>query len=111
MRKFTAPTFTSSFLHPRYWPVLISMAVMYLISWLPYFIQFRLGQGVGRLVMYFMRDRRKTIERNLELCFPDMDINERNKLIKQNIDNTGLALFETSMAWFWPDLRVERHVF
>ncbi|KJF94658.1 lipid A biosynthesis lauroyl acyltransferase [Photobacterium angustum] len=110
MRKFTAPTFTSSFLHPRYWPVLISMAVMYLISWLPYFIQFRLGQGVGRLVMHFMPNRRKTIERNLELCFPDMDINERNKLIKQNIDNTGLALFETSMAWFWPDLRVERHV-
>ncbi|WP_318438264.1 LpxL/LpxP family Kdo(2)-lipid IV(A) lauroyl/palmitoleoyl acyltransferase [Photobacterium leiognathi] len=110
MKKFTAPTFKKEFLHPKYWPVLLLMGVMYLISWLPYFIQFRLGQGVGRLAMHFMKSRRQTIEQNLALCFPDMEESERQALIKQNIDNTGLALFETGMAWFWPNLRVERHV-
>jgi len=83
---------------------------MYLVSWLPYFIQFRMGQGIGRLVMHVIKKRRKTISRNLELCFPDMPKDERETLIKKNIDNTGLAMFETGMAWFWPDLRVERHV-
>ncbi|OBU18365.1 lipid A biosynthesis lauroyl acyltransferase [Photobacterium aquimaris] len=110
MRKFTEPTFRRTLLHPRYWSVLILMAVMYLLSWLPYFIQFRLGQGVGRLAMKVMSSRHETIKQNIALCFPDLSIEEQQRLIAQNIDNTGLALFETAMAWFWPDIRVERHV-
>lgn len=110
MRKFTEATFTKSFLYPRYWSVLILMGVMYLLSWLPYFIQFRLGQGIGRLAMMVMPSRRETIKKNIKLCFPSLSIDEQQSLILQNIDNTGLALFETAMAWFWPDIRVERHV-
>ncbi|MEC6814503.1 LpxL/LpxP family Kdo(2)-lipid IV(A) lauroyl/palmitoleoyl acyltransferase [Photobacterium toruni] len=110
MRKFTEATFTKSFLYPRYWSVLILMGVMYLLSWLPYFIQFRLGQGIGRLAMMVMPSRRETIKKNIKLCFPSLSIEEQQNLILQNIDNTGLALFETAMAWFWPDIRVERHV-
>lgn len=110
MSKFTAPTFTKSLLHPRYWLTLLMVGLMYLISWLPYFIQFRMGQGLGRLAMRIIKKRKKTIARNLELCFPDMSQEERDVLMKKNIDNTGLAMFETGMAWFWPDIRVERHV-
>lgn len=110
MSKFTEPRFIKSLLHPRYWPVLMLMGVMYLLSWLPYFIQFRLGQGVGRLAMKVMSSRRETIKQNIELCFPSLPVDEQQQLISQNMDNTGLALFETAMAWFWPDIRVERHV-
>ncbi|MGF1687369.1 LpxL/LpxP family Kdo(2)-lipid IV(A) lauroyl/palmitoleoyl acyltransferase [Photobacterium japonica] len=110
MSKFIAPTFSKSLLHPRYWLVLLMVGLMYLLSWLPYFIQFRLGQVVGRLGMRLVKARKATIIRNLELCFPDMPPEERDAIVKKNIDNTGLALFETSMAWFWPDLRVQRHV-
>ncbi|MGF1727272.1 LpxL/LpxP family Kdo(2)-lipid IV(A) lauroyl/palmitoleoyl acyltransferase [Photobacterium nomapromontoriensis] len=110
MSKFTAPTFTKSLLHPRYWLTLLMVGLMYLISWLPYFIQFRLGQLFGRLGMSIVKKRKLTIIRNLKLCFPDLTQEERDRITKKNIDNTGLALFETSMAWFWPDLRVERHV-
>ncbi|KMV30851.1 LpxL/LpxP family Kdo(2)-lipid IV(A) lauroyl/palmitoleoyl acyltransferase [Photobacterium swingsii] len=110
MSNFTPPRFTKALLHPRYWPTLILIGVMYLISWLPYFIQFRMGQGIGRLAMKLMKKRRSTMKRNLELCFPEMSDDAREALIKKNIDSTGLALFETGMAWFWPDLRVTRHV-
>ncbi|KLV07194.1 lipid A biosynthesis lauroyl acyltransferase [Photobacterium aquae] len=110
MSKFTAPTFSRSLLHPRYWGALALVSMMYLLSWLPYFIQFRLGQGLGRLAMHFMKKRKAVIERNLELCFPDLSPDERAEMVKKNIDNTGLAVFETAMAWFWPDIRVQRHV-
>ncbi|OZS44205.1 LpxL/LpxP family Kdo(2)-lipid IV(A) lauroyl/palmitoleoyl acyltransferase [Photobacterium sanguinicancri] len=110
MSKFTPPSFTKALLHPRYWPTLFLIGVMYLISWLPYFIQFRMGQGIGRLAIRLMKKRRVTMKKNLELCFPDMEESERYAIIKKNIDNTGLGLFETGMAWFWPDIRVERHV-
>ncbi|MCW8331255.1 LpxL/LpxP family Kdo(2)-lipid IV(A) lauroyl/palmitoleoyl acyltransferase [Photobacterium sp. SDRW27] len=110
MSKSIAPSFSIKFLHPRYWPTLAMILIMFLLSWLPYCIQFRLGQGMGRLVLSLMKKRRFTIRRNLELCFPDMSEDEKDRIVKQNIDNSGLALFETGMAWFWPDARVRRHV-
>ncbi|WEM40965.1 LpxL/LpxP family Kdo(2)-lipid IV(A) lauroyl/palmitoleoyl acyltransferase [Photobacterium sp. DA100] len=110
MSKFAAPRFTLKLLGPRYWPTILLILIMYLLSWLPYVVQRRLGQGIGRLALAVMKKRRFTIERNLELCFPDMPAEERKKLVRANIDNTGLALFETGMAWFWSDARVKRHV-
>ncbi len=35
---------------------------------------------------------------------------EREAILKDNIDNAGIALFETAMAWFWSDRRVSKHV-
>ncbi|WP_299015151.1 LpxL/LpxP family Kdo(2)-lipid IV(A) lauroyl/palmitoleoyl acyltransferase [uncultured Photobacterium sp.] len=110
MPKSVAPSFRLKFLLPRYWSTLTLISIMYLLSWLPYFIQFRLGQWFGQGIMRFMKKRRLTIERNLALCFPDMSQDERNHFIEKNIKNAGLALFETGMAWFWPDARVSRHV-
>ena len=60
--------------------------------------------------MRLMKKRQVTINRNLELCFPDMSHQEREAILKDNIDNTGIALFETAMAWFWSDRRVSKHV-
>ncbi|MCD9501121.1 LpxL/LpxP family Kdo(2)-lipid IV(A) lauroyl/palmitoleoyl acyltransferase [Photobacterium phosphoreum] len=104
------PVFSYSLLHPRYWGTLMLLALMYLLSLLPYRMQFFLGKHIGRLAIKLMKNRRHTIYRNLELCFPLMSVSERESLVKKNIDNSGLALFETGMAWFWSDARVSRHV-
>ncbi|MGS0681773.1 LpxL/LpxP family Kdo(2)-lipid IV(A) lauroyl/palmitoleoyl acyltransferase [Shewanella sp. 125m-7] len=110
MSKYTAPTFSISLVHPKYWGVLLIVSISYLCSLLPYAIQIRLGKLTGRIVLGFMKRRQHTIKRNLELCFPDMGDAERDNLIKLNIENTGLALFETGMAWFWSDARIARHM-
>lgn len=110
MSKFAAPRFSWKLLSPRYWPTLLLILVMYLLSCLPYVIQRRLGQGIGRLALGIMKKRRFTIERNLDLCFPEMTEDDKKQIVKENIDNSGLALFETGMAWFWSDARVKRHV-
>ncbi|QUJ68916.1 LpxL/LpxP family Kdo(2)-lipid IV(A) lauroyl/palmitoleoyl acyltransferase [Photobacterium sp. GJ3] len=110
MSKLTAPAFKAEFLLPRYWPTLLMFGTMMLISLLPYRIQFLMGKGIGRLAIKLMKKRRFTIERNLELCFPEMTPEARKVMIQKNIDNAGLALFETGMAWFWPEWRIKRHV-
>ena len=108
MSNCSAPRFSWKLLSPRYWPTLVMILVMYVLSWLPYVVQRRLGQVIGRLTLGLMKKRRFTIKRNLELCFPDMPEQERLQIVKANIDNSGLALFETGMAWFWSDARVKR---
>ncbi len=64
---------------------------------------------LGRLVHRFAKKRRKIAEVNIALCFPDMPQTEQRALVKQNMENTGIAIFESGMAWWWPKWRVEKH--
>jgi len=63
---------------------------------------------LGRLIYKVGSSRTKVALRNLELCFPDMSAQERQRILKENFENTGIALFETGMGWWWPDWRVKR---
>ena len=33
---------------------------------------------------------------------------ERDALVVKNFESVGMGLFETGMAWFWPNWRIER---
>lgn len=54
-----------------------------------------------------MKRRRAIGLKNLELCFPNMSNKEREKLILVNFQNSGIALFESGISWWWPKWRVE----
>ncbi len=110
MNQQKKPKFQAQFLLPRYWGTLLTIGLMYLLSLLPFKAQLALGRNIGRLAMRIMKKRQVTIKRNLELCFPSMEANEREAIFNANIDNSGIALFETAMAWFWSDKRVNKHV-
>ncbi|WP_423839590.1 LpxL/LpxP family Kdo(2)-lipid IV(A) lauroyl/palmitoleoyl acyltransferase [Vibrio mytili] len=110
MTKYNDPKFKAALLHPRYWGTLFLIGLMFLLSLLPSKVQRFMGRSIGRLAMCIMKKRQVTIRRNLELCFPTMDEVRREAILKANIDNTGIALFETAMAWFWSDNRVNSQV-
>lgn len=104
------PSFNRSLLHPRYWLTWLGIAALYLVVLLPYPWLYRLGTGMGRLSMKLMKRRVSIAERNIELCFPAMPVEERKALVKQNFESVGMGVLETGMAWFWPDWRIERWV-
>ncbi|WP_440874428.1 LpxL/LpxP family Kdo(2)-lipid IV(A) lauroyl/palmitoleoyl acyltransferase [Thalassotalea sp. PLHSN55] len=106
--KVLQPDFKASFLLPKYWFTWIAVFILYSISWLPYKMQLALGRLVGRLLFKIGSSRKKVAQKNLELCFPDMSEAERARILKRNFENTGIALFETGMGWWWPDWRVKR---
>ena len=106
--KVLQPNFKISFLLPKYWPTWIGVFILYTISWLPYRFQLFLGKMIGRLLYKLGSSRKKVAGRNLELCFPDMPDNEREVMLKRNFENTGIALLETGMGWWWPNWRVKR---
>ncbi|HAS63264.1 MAG TPA: lipid A biosynthesis lauroyl acyltransferase [Vibrio sp.] len=108
--KNISPAFSWQFFLPKYWGTLLLVALMYALSTLPFKIQIALGKRIGRLVLGRMSKRTNTIRRNLDLCFPKMSEQEKQRLTVENIENTGIALFETAMAWFWSDKRVCKHV-
>ena len=96
-------------LSPKYWSVWIGFGLLaLLVNLLPYKLLFALGRKVGQLSMKYGQDRVRITRRNLELAFPDMEAKERDTIVDENFKNTGLALIETGIAWFWPTWRFKR---
>ncbi|GHE84284.1 lipid A biosynthesis lauroyltransferase [Thalassotalea profundi] len=67
-----------------------------------------MGKGLGRLLLKLGSSRKRVAQTNLALCFPHLTEQERHQLLVKNFENTGIALFETGMGWWWPDWRVKR---
>ncbi|MDT9587162.1 MAG: LpxL/LpxP family Kdo(2)-lipid IV(A) lauroyl/palmitoleoyl acyltransferase [Candidatus Arsenophonus melophagi] len=100
--------FKLSYLHPQYWLTWVGIGLLYLLILLPYPIIYWIGIRIGRLSKYVLKKRLLIAERNLELCFPSMSAHKRKQIINKNFESVGMGLFETGMAWFWPDRRIKR---
>ncbi|WP_085247660.1 LpxL/LpxP family Kdo(2)-lipid IV(A) lauroyl/palmitoleoyl acyltransferase [Gilliamella mensalis] len=104
------PIFNKCLLHPRYWLTWFGIGILYFIVLLPYPIIFRIGKGLGLISMKIIGKRKETARQNLKLCFPEKTQQEHDKMLRENFISTGLAIFETGMAWFWSDKRLAKHV-
>ncbi len=103
------PTFSISLLHPRYWSVWLGFGFLaFFVNIMPYRILLEVGRTIGKLGMYFGQKRVHIATRNLMLSFPEKDQKEINTIVVENFKNTGLALIETGIAWFWPTWRFKR---
>ncbi|WGW00477.1 LpxL/LpxP family Kdo(2)-lipid IV(A) lauroyl/palmitoleoyl acyltransferase [Vibrio sp. YMD68] len=105
-RTYDKPTFSMALLHPKYWGVWLGFGLLALIvHLLPYRLLLRFGHSMGLVALRFGKKRVHVATRNLELAFPDKSPQEIQSLVKENFKNTGLALIETGIAWFWPTWR------
>jgi len=96
----------ASFIHPKYWFAWLGIFVLFLSSLLPYSVLLTLGKFIGRVATPFAKQRFHTARRNIELCFPELTPEEVDQKVRINFENTGIALLEMGMAWFWPTWRV-----
>ncbi len=87
-------------LRPRYWPRWAVMGLLWLWARLPYPIAMKLGLLFGRALYPLARGRREVALRNLELCFPELDAAQRERLAKLNFAYTGKAFAEIAFAWY-----------
>ncbi|WP_392558260.1 Kdo(2)-lipid IV(A) acyltransferase [Orbus mooreae] len=101
--------FSKQLLHPRYWLTWFGLGVWYIIVLLPYPILYQLGKGLGLLASKIMTKRLSTARQNIKLCFPDMSKSEQEQLLRDNFISTGMAVFETGMAWFWSNRRLKKY--
>ena len=102
------PRFQRYFLHPRFWPLWLGLGLLWLVVQLPYPLLLSLGRGLGRIMLLVSAERRNVAARNLELCFGHLPLVERQRLLKENLESTGIAFFEMAMSWWWPKARLAR---
>lgn len=102
------PAFRIYFLHPRFWPLWLGMGLLWLVVQLPYRWLLVLGRGLGGVMYHLAGSRRRIAARNLELCFPELSVGERQRLLRENFASTGMTFFEMAISWWWPVERLKR---
>src|SRR6185437_3659163 len=78
----------------------LAVGILRLIVLFPYRWQMKFGRWIGRLMMRLLPYRRKIVETNLNLCFPDLSIERRKKIAKESFEAVGMGFMEGLMAWF-----------
>lgn len=82
------------------------LALLWLISLLPYSVLMFCGRRLGGLMRLLISKRRKIAEINLTACFPDLDKAAIHKLVKQHFHALGMAFMEMGICWWWSDDRL-----
>ena len=67
---------------------------------LPWPLQRALGRAIGGLLLRALPTRRRVAARNLELCFPELDADARETLLRRHFASIGIGLFEFARAWW-----------
>ena len=87
-----------SYWSPRYWPTWIGLGILRLICTLPHSIRLAIGRALGRLAHRFAGKRRAIVRRNIELCFPELRLAERDALAKRHFLALGMSVIEMGMG-------------
>ena len=83
---------------------------MALLARLPWPLQRGLGRALGALLHVALPGRRRIAQRNLELCFPELDAQARAALLRAHFAALGIGLFEFARAWWGSIAPMRRHL-
>ena len=84
------------------------LQLMWLVQHLPLGLQARLGRGLGRLLWWTARSRRRVALRNLALCLPELSDAEREALARDHFGWLGRSLLERGLLWYAPVARLKQ---
>ncbi len=69
--------------------------MLYLLN----FVEFLFAKSVAYLLRTFGNIRRKIAEKNLEVCFPELNESDRSKIIYKHYLRLGASIFHSLKAW------------
>jgi KDO2-lipid IV(A) lauroyltransferase len=78
----------------------LALGVMCIGARLPWSVQRALGRLIGALALGVATARKRAARINLELCFPEMSPEQRERLLRESFRDLGIGLFEFARAWW-----------
>ena len=96
------------FLHPRYWGIWLAYGLLRLLLLLPFSWIEKIGLGLGYKLAPLIKGRRRVVETNMQLCFPDIQGEEKKQLVDDIMANNIFGFLETAYGWWGSDKVIER---
>lgn len=89
-----------SLYHPANWPLHIGLALVQLIALSPKPVKYTLRRFLGWAMFRIPSQMRRIAQRNIAVCFPELDVNAQQVMLKENFALMGALLVEgLNMAW------------
>ncbi len=88
----------------------LSIGLMRALAHLPLAPVRSLGKGMGLLLHTVARSRRKVVDTNLALCFPDKTAAERRRIARETFVHVSQAFLDRGWLWHAPRAVVEKRL-
>jgi len=62
--------------------------------------------SIGRLAHHFAAKRRAIVRRNIELCFPELNLQERDRLTRLHFEALGMSIIELGLSRWASDDKI-----
>ena len=102
------PVFHASLLLPQNWAAWLGAAALKALVLLPWKMILHIGALCGALLAPILRERRRVVARNLELCFPELDEAARVRLREAALRDMGTMLGEFALGWMASDRKLAK---
>ena len=99
--------FSLSLLNPKYLFTWVGLFFLFPITKLPISVTHKLGDMLGFIFFLLSKERKKIALINLKLCFPKLEEQEINNLVKENFKNIGKGILEMGIAWWSNQTRLQ----
>jgi KDO2-lipid IV(A) lauroyltransferase len=103
-----SPPFPRKLLAPRHWPAWLGVGAVRLLARLPTRWLLAAGAAFSAAASPLLRERRRVIARNLEICFPELDARQRESLRREATREMGRMLGEFALGWFATERKLAR---
>ncbi len=104
------PRFSRSLLAPRHWPTWLGLGLYRLLSLLPRRARAALGRRIGDLIHLINARRRHIVMVNLELCFPELDPERRERMARDYFRCLAQSTLDYEVLWWGSGKRLDRMV-
>lgn len=84
----------------------LARLLLRLFAALPLPVAHGLGGALGRMLVHVPNKLRRYTRINLDLCLPELEAAERERLTRISLVETGRTAAETGPLWFWDKERV-----
>ena len=84
------------------------LALFQLIALLPLSVLRKLGEWIGYTMWRLNGREARVTRKNLELCFPEMESDQRENLVRESLKHTAQTALELIKIWVQPNERSER---
>lgn len=108
MEKSDLPPFERAFLKPKYWSTWLVLGFFWVIGQLPVRVNQALGVGLGYILYWTAKSRRKVAEVNISVCFPELDATAQAAMVKEVILSCGMSITESAMALWGQDAKLKK---
>lgn len=89
--------------HPKFWVSWTIVFALYLLSFLSMGAKQRLGKRLGVFLAGKLKSRARVADRNIAICFPELDAQARKQLVLDNFVACSRGFLESTHAW-WRDV-------